>query len=503
MAETSAPSTSSSSSTSWLGRVSDTYNLLWKMVIRPPRDVYDMEELGPQKFRMGRRVYERQDVELQSHRGTLQCSHFVQSKSSVPARPCVVYLHGNCSSRLEAFDVLPVLLPRGFTVFCLDLSGSGRSDGEYISLGFHESRDLEVALRYLQSLPSVSRIGVWGRSMGATTSILRAGEDPSIAAVVLDSAFCNLRTVAEELVSRGRISIPQFLLNMAFEIIRQEVSSRAEFDPADLAPLDSAPRATCPAFFGVAADDTFVLPHHTRDLFNAWAGERVLRVFSGGHNGVRPAWFLEAAASFLVERLRDPSASDSLLLQRMPEEERSVLTLGKDGDGIRDDVIRVSISGAPELVAPWTMEGPADLRNVCKPARSSKVPGARAPPTYNGLGGSTHGLGPRDLLIEELTTMGFGQEVASRAAQRCQTVDEALDLLLRSDALCRLEESPPERQAEYLDEEFRIGPPGANLEEQLLLLGFDKTRSRNAARHCHSLDGAAEWLSQENATVTL
>jgi len=27
-----------------------------------------------------------------------------------------------------------------------------------------------------------------------------------------------------------------------------------------------------------------------QDLHNAWAGERLLRVFDGGHNGVRPSW---------------------------------------------------------------------------------------------------------------------------------------------------------------------------------------------------------------------
>jgi len=39
---------------SWLGRIGETYNMLWKMVIRPPRDLYSPDELGPLKFRLGR-----------------------------------------------------------------------------------------------------------------------------------------------------------------------------------------------------------------------------------------------------------------------------------------------------------------------------------------------------------------------------------------------------------------------------------------------------------------
>merc|ERR1719346_746592 len=185
----------------WFGRISDTYNMLWKMVIRPPRDMYSPEELGPSKFRLGKRVYERHDLQLRSSRGKLECSHFMPAKNPDAVRPCVVYLHGNCSSRLEAFDALPVLLPRDLTVFCLDLSGSGRSEGEYISLGYHEEKDLRMVLQHLRSLDNVTSIGLWGRSMGATTSILRAAEDHALAACVLDSAFRDLQTVAEELVT--------------------------------------------------------------------------------------------------------------------------------------------------------------------------------------------------------------------------------------------------------------------------------------------------------------
>ncbi|CAJ1359360.1 unnamed protein product, partial [Effrenium voratum] len=126
------------STSSWLWRFTDVYDMLWKMVIRPPRDLYSPDELGPDKFRLGKHVYIRHDLELTSSRGVLQCSHFLPAKGVAEARPCVVYLHGNCSSRLEAFDALPVLLPLDVSVFSMDLSGSGRSDGEYISLGYHE-----------------------------------------------------------------------------------------------------------------------------------------------------------------------------------------------------------------------------------------------------------------------------------------------------------------------------------------------------------------------------
>mmetsp|Transcript_7732 Transcript_7732/g.14605 ORF Transcript_7732/g.14605 Transcript_7732/m.14605 type:complete len:335 (+) Transcript_7732:82-1086(+) len=295
--------------TSWLGRVSDAYSMLWKLVIRPPRDVYLTEELGPAKFRIDKRVYERKDFELRSPRGhLLECSHFVPCRCPEVPRPCVVYLHSNGSSRFEAYEALPVLLPRDLTVLCLDLSGSGRSEGEYVSLGYHEEKDLKVVLEHLRAAGNVTSIGLWGRSMGAVTSILRAAEDHQLAACILDSPFRDLKTVAEELIVKtAQMKLPQFLLDMALELMRREVQSRADFDPHELMPIKCAPNIKCPALFGVASDDTFVLPHHTQDLYKVWAGERVLLEFDGGHNGERPAWFLEQAADFLTERLNGVS----------------------------------------------------------------------------------------------------------------------------------------------------------------------------------------------------
>lgn len=488
----------------WLGRITDTYDMLWKMVIRPPRDLYDTEELGPSKFRLGKRVYERRDLQLTSTRGVLECSHFFPAKTPEAKRPCVVYLHGNCSSRLEAFDALPVLLPRDFTVFCLDLSGSGRSEGEYISLGHHEEKDLRVVLQHLRGLGSVTSIGLWGRSMGATTSILRAAEDHDLSACVLDSAFGDLRTVAEELVNRGRIRVPQFLVNMAFEVIRTEVNSRAGFDPLELVPIQFAPKAICPAFFGVASDDSFVLPHHTQDLHNAWAGERILRVFDGGHNGVRPTWFLEEAADFLVEWLRKPNG-----VKALPEPSKELTHSASACEEESDEEREKSDDRPPtaRLAVPWA-----------PPERSIADRDLLLAESATAFGGLTEqeARNRRDL-AKELVTMGFGPEIAAQGASKCSSVEEATQwIFLHSKAYSqsvsqtprtRASEQPP--QSSQGTSSGNAGPrpllvlPGGNLMEQLQYLGFDDETCASAASECRSVEAAVEWLASQRVSVTL
>ena len=51
---------------------------------------------------------------------------------------------------MDAYDAVRVLLPLNITVFCLDLSGSGLSEGQYITLGVRESEDLRSVMAYLR-----------------------------------------------------------------------------------------------------------------------------------------------------------------------------------------------------------------------------------------------------------------------------------------------------------------------------------------------------------------
>lgn len=76
--------------------------------------------------------------------------------------PVVIYLHGNSSSRLEGLKVAPELLKRNINIFVWDFAGCGMSEGEYISLGWHEKDDLRIVVDFVEKLPGVSRIGIWG-----------------------------------------------------------------------------------------------------------------------------------------------------------------------------------------------------------------------------------------------------------------------------------------------------------------------------------------------------
>ncbi len=116
----------------------------------------------------------REDVELQNVRGELlKCSYYRPTGRSVPHDlPCVVYCHCNSGSRCDANEVVGLLIPSGIAVMALDFAGSGRSDGDYVSLGVREVDDVASVIEYLRERKRTSHVAMWGRSMGAVVCLL-------------------------------------------------------------------------------------------------------------------------------------------------------------------------------------------------------------------------------------------------------------------------------------------------------------------------------------------
>ena len=197
------------------------YAELVNAIIRPPRAEYLTAHLGPPTFEFCGRAFQRRDFEVVNERGQrLQCSHWEpveypvleegeeedddKKRDDGPAAegqqkqqqqrnpkeqrrgplPCIVYMHGNSSARIEALPQLSLCLSLGITLVALDFAGSGRSEGEFVSLGYYEKDDLKAVIEHLRASGHVSRIALWGRSMGAVTALMHGERDPSLAAMV-------------------------------------------------------------------------------------------------------------------------------------------------------------------------------------------------------------------------------------------------------------------------------------------------------------------------------
>ena len=284
------------------------YEILWKFIIRPPKDTYSLTYLGPQQFKYNSKTYIRRDFTLISHQGYKMKSSLIEPLPSFrPSKkmPVVIYLHGNASSRLEGLNTLSTLLPHNINLFVVDLPGCGHSEGEYISLGYYESYDVGIIVDFLENLPGTGSIGLWGRSMGASTGLIYAHRDKRIKAICLDSPFANFCRLAREL-TKQYIVLPDFLINGILKIIAGTIKEKNGMDIFKLNPIEQAENTFQPAIFIHAIKDQLINVQHAIDIFNIYGGEKSLKCSEvGGHNSKRPKRLVQEVGNFFEKYLRN------------------------------------------------------------------------------------------------------------------------------------------------------------------------------------------------------
>ncbi|XP_039128415.1 uncharacterized protein LOC120264656 isoform X2 [Dioscorea cayenensis subsp. rotundata] len=283
---------------------------LVNFIIRPPRADYSPKnDLLEDEFMLKGRWFHRKDLVIVNSRGhKLQCSHYmpVTIPEGKPL-PCVIYCHGNSGCRADASEAAIILLPSNITVFTLDFSGSGLSDGEHVTLGWYEKDDLRAVVNHLRSDGNVSYIGLWGRSMGAVTSLMYAAEDPSVAGMVLDSPFSILVDLMMELVDTYKYPLPKFTVKLAIQHMRKAIKKKANFDIMDLDTIQVAKCCFVPVLLGHATDDDFIRPHHSDRIFESYAGDKNVIKFDGDHNSPRPQFYFDSITIFFHNVLNPPS----------------------------------------------------------------------------------------------------------------------------------------------------------------------------------------------------
>ena len=189
------------------------------------------------------------------------------------------------------------------TFFAFDFAGCGKSEGDYISLGWYERDDVACVIEYLRKTNKVSTIGLWGRSMGAVTAIMYGDRDPTIAGLVLDSAFSSLKVLIEELV-KDRVSLPNFILNQATKLVKSTISKKANFNLDEIEPIKYAEKCFIPALFCHANGDNFVKVHHCKELYEVYPGDKNVVYVDGDHNTSRPRFFRDSASIFFYNTLQ-------------------------------------------------------------------------------------------------------------------------------------------------------------------------------------------------------
>lgn len=203
-----------------------------------------------------------EEVTLQNGGVNLAGWYFANPQSNGCA---VVMLHGFTINKATVLGWTPLFWARGCDMFLYDLRSHGKSSPALLTYGVLDKGDELLAVDWLAQrtgLP-LAKIGLWGVSYGAATSIQAAAAKPGLAFVVADASYSSLEDIATvqaeaQFGAWARVFVPGALAISGW---------RAGFDPADASPATAVRGLKTPLLLIHSTTDEFTPSSQSRTIY--------------------------------------------------------------------------------------------------------------------------------------------------------------------------------------------------------------------------------------------
>jgi esterase/lipase len=198
----------------------------------------------------------------------------------------VILLAGIKGNRISNVSRIQNYLNKGYSILLPDLRATGKSEGNTISFGWNERKDLIACYKFLQT-EGYKNIGAHGCSLGAAT-ICYSLPETNFSFIVLESCYDNLEHAFENRVEK--FHLPSFLFVPIHYSVERIISANIK----DLKPEEFIKKATCPVLMmaGDSEDQLKISETHTL-YYNCPSTNKTLHVFKGGKHQDFKARFLE------------------------------------------------------------------------------------------------------------------------------------------------------------------------------------------------------------------
>ena len=208
-----------------------------------------------------------------------------------------ILVHGYGRDGTYAYDYADEYLKRGWNVLVPDLRAAGESEGEFITMGALESRDV---FDWASKLPSDAKIILHGVSMGAATVMMTAALKPkNLVAVVEDCGYTSAYEMFTAQLNKI-FSLPEYpVMPCANNVCKLKTGVKI----SDAAPLEVVDEITVPILF-IHGDADGLVPFEMmgRLYDKAVAPKEKFVVKGAGHADAKrtnPAAYFDKVFTFL------------------------------------------------------------------------------------------------------------------------------------------------------------------------------------------------------------
>jgi len=142
-------------------------------------DYFD-DDLGTTIFQYWNKFAHRLDFKMKNyHNNTFPLTLYFpcNEKGDIKnVNRALVYCHTHNGNRIEGLELIEKAVENEIIFACFDFNGNGEGSGEYVTLGWYETLDINIVLNFLCNEAKIKHVCLWGRSMGASASIFYLSE---------------------------------------------------------------------------------------------------------------------------------------------------------------------------------------------------------------------------------------------------------------------------------------------------------------------------------------
>lgn len=210
----------------------------------------------------------------------------------------IILLHGYGA---DMGDILPsrLFLHKKYNLFFFDFRYFGESEGKHSTVGMQEVHDLEAAVKLMKNKYHAKSIGVWGLSMGGAVALMGATHDADIKAVVAESSYADLDTMANHYYAIPLLRYP------VGRLLRLWGYVFFGYDDASDSPLKAAEQLRIPVLYLHSKADSIVPFEHLVQIQKASKSnpKSSFYIYDKLRHGGLPADYQEKISSFFAESL--------------------------------------------------------------------------------------------------------------------------------------------------------------------------------------------------------
>ncbi len=213
----------------------------------------------------------------------------------------IIAVHGYTSNGKYMASYAQKFYEMGYNIIIPDLRGHGKSEGNYIGMGWHERLDIIDLTNYIANNYKDSQIVLFGVSMGAATVMSASGEElpRNVKAVIEDCGYTSTwNQFAYQL--KSLFKLPAFPLMHIASII---CKTRAGYFISEASPIKQIKKSKTPTLFIHGDKDGFVPFFMLDELYNASPVEKEKLIIPDAKhakaNYVNPKLYWETIENFL------------------------------------------------------------------------------------------------------------------------------------------------------------------------------------------------------------